>query len=156
MSKEAKIFLGAVVAFSLAEFVGGGIFHLMRNENCFRFLGCNAGFFGYDALVHFLAGIMEMAFLFWLRTKLKKDFLHGIYFYDMAILVAFLALMAVSWELVEFCFDQFRLYVLHVNLLVPNHLAQPSNADTMGDMFFSIFSGKLAAVYFLKSRLRKA
>ena len=59
--------------------------------------------------------------------------------------MALAALIAVSWEFGEFCNDQFRVNVLHMNLVNTNHLDQPSNADTMGDMTFSVVAAAITA-----------
>ena len=54
-------------------------------------------------------------------------------------MLGLVALVSVLWEIFEFSYDSFRIYVLHHDLLQPvNHLTQPSNADTMGDLIFGL------------------
>jgi uncharacterized membrane protein YjdF len=140
--------------FVLFEFVLGNGYRpngidLMNNIRCFKYLGCNAGFFGYDALVHFTAGIFEAPLLIWIF----KRYYHINLFHDgpsdfwknVFILIAVLAFLAFGWEMIEFIFDSYRAGILHQNLLVPNRLLQASDADTMGDMFFSIIGGVIGA-----------
>jgi len=120
--------------------------HLMANGVCYRLLGCNSGFFGYDVVVHFVSGIMDATLIVWLMRKYPSaNMLHGRFWKDFLVIVSIVALIAVSWEFCELCHDQFRMKVLHENLTVPNRLDQPTNDDTMGDMTFSIFGAAVTA-----------
>lgn len=133
---------------------------LMYNGLCFRYLGCNIGFFGYDAVVHFFSGILEAIFLIWLCHKFPKtNILHeDSVWKNIVVLIAFVALLAVTWELLEFSADHFRMYILHENLTNPNILAQPNNSDTMGDFTFGLsgaFLGAFLVKYFDSKSIRK-
>ncbi len=140
MVKFQKLFVSFLLMFLVLEF-GGKALGFMQNAMCYRWLGCNAGFFGYDALVHFVGGITIAIGVLWLSKKSKKlDFFHidEIFWKRMLIILAVAALIGVVWEALEFSYDLFRVLVLHINLLYPNQLAQPSNADTMGDLVFGL------------------
>jgi hypothetical protein len=105
--------------------VGNRFFGFMSDATCFHYLGCNAGFFGYDALTHFVCGIV---IALGLKDKTK----------NLLELLAYAALIGVCWEILEFGYDHFRMVVLHMNLTNPNTLSQPSNVDTMGDLIFGL------------------
>lgn len=135
----------AMALWSGAQFGLGDIWGMMRNSQCFKYLGCNAGFFGFDALVHFLAGILFITFVLWLFHKYPKlNLLHGDFWKNAIILLAIVALLGVTWEIMEFSADHIRMNILHENLTHPNHLAQPSNSDTMGDLTFGLLGAALS------------
>ncbi len=156
--KKLKIILwGAIILFILLEYIGGNIVHLdglklMANGLCFRTLGCNNGFFGYDALVHFSGGFLEAASIFFLANTYPtiSPFVRAEEKYacikNFIIFLGMLAVLGYGWELIEFIFDQVRMGIFHMQLLVPNELAQPTNADTMGDIFFGICGGVFNAL----------
>ncbi len=141
---EASVIISGLVFF-IAEFFGDSWFNLMANSNCFKYLGCNIGFFGYDAIVHFFSGVFEVLLIVWLCTRFAKfSILHaGNAWKNAFILISAVALLSVGWEIFEFSADQFRMKILGYNLTNPNVLAQPSNSDTMGDFTFAL-SGFLA------------
>ena len=119
---------------------------LMANNRCFQLLGCNIGFFGYDALVHFVSGVTEVILIVWLIGKFPSlSLFHHRYWKNFLTLVAVVALIGCLWEMAEFGQDHFRMNVLHKNLTTPNNLDQPNNSDTMGDLVFSIFGATIAA-----------
>jgi hypothetical protein len=140
--------------FFLLEFVIANVFridgkNLIDNSLCFKYLGCNVGFFGYDALVHFTAGIFEAPLIIWLFEKYYHiSLFHNAgshtFWKNLIILIALLVLIAYSWEIIELSYDQFRIIFLHQILFIPDHLnklLQPSNIDTMGDIFCSTMGG---------------
>lgn len=132
----------------------------MYNGKCFQYLGCNIGSFGYDAVVHFFSGIFEAILLIWLCHRFPKtNILHeDSAWKNILVLIAFVALLAVGWELLEFAADHFRIYILHQNLTHPNILAQPNNTDTMGDFIFGLFGafvGALLVKYFDPKSVRR-
>ena len=143
MEKDSRLgvlLVASVSVFILFEVVGGIVFGLMQNYHCFKYLGCNAGFFGYDAFIHFLAGMMELVFILWLAKKSPKfNFFHEDIRKNIIILISLVALVAVSWEIWEFSGDRLRIVLSHQDLLHPNRLFQPSNSDTMGDLCFTLF-----------------
>ncbi len=122
---------------------------LMHNDLCFKYLGCNAGFFGYDALVHLTSGIFEAPILIWLYEKyynigLFHDLKRHDFLRNLVILIALITLICFGWEMVEFLYDQFRMDILHQTLFIPGHLnnlVQPSDTDTMGDITFGMLGG---------------
>ena len=135
-----------VTIFVIASILGNHGPTLMSNDKCFRFLGCNIGFFGYDAAVHFVSGIMDMTLIVWLMRKFSSLSLFQDRFWkNFLITIAIVALLAFSWELFEFGHDQFRIKILHENITNPNTLDQPTNSDTMGDMTFSLIGAAITA-----------
>jgi hypothetical protein len=153
---QTSFFVISVFIFCLFEFVGGHGLLLMENSVCLPYLGCNVGFFGYDALVHFFAGVMEGSFIFWFVSKYPgKQFFHNNeYRKNLVIFISIVALMSVMWETLELIGDHTRTDILHMDVLHPrNELFQASNGDTMGDMFFGLL-GALMMVYIVK-KLKK-
>jgi len=139
--------------FFLIWAIGGNRSGLMDNYACYGWLACNMYFGGYDFLVHLTSGIAEVVALVWImRTFGFFDVMHNRLWKNMLILTALVALISVCWEIGEFISDGIRIYWMHINLLVPNHLYQPSNADTVGDLcaatlgalITSAFSGLMA------------
>jgi hypothetical protein len=128
---------------------GGDYFGWMSNAACYAYLGCNAGFFGYDAIVHMLSGITEVFAFIWItRTFARLDiFNHDTFWKNVLTMVACAALAGVVWEMGECALDSIRLYWLHQNILVPNHLLQPTNDDTMGDLSFGILGAFITACF---------
>lgn len=130
--------------------------HLMANDKCYILIGCSAGFFGYDAVLHFVSGVMTASIIIWLMQKYPKvNLFHEQFWKNVFIVVAIAALVAVSWELVEYGHDQFRMTVLHQNLTSPNRLNQPNVSDTMGDMTFSILAAALTTKALKRSIQKK-
>ena len=83
---------------------------LMTNDKCFSWLGCNIGFFGYDALIHFISGTMDVALIIWLMTKFPSfSLFHNRFWKNLLTVVALVALIAVLWEILEFSHDYFRI-----------------------------------------------
>lgn len=140
------MFAGAV--WGGAQFILGDVFGMMNNKNCFDSLGCNAGFFGFDALVHFLAGFLFIAGVLWyFHKRPKKALLSDSLGKNIFILLAIVALLGVGWEIFEFSADTVRTVGLHMNLQNPNHLAQPSDADTMGDLIFEQLGALVSIIW---------
>ncbi|HEU5114353.1 MAG TPA: hypothetical protein VFT82_01145 [Candidatus Paceibacterota bacterium] len=137
-----KLFILLAFCF-LVLFGASKIFGLMRNALCYPYLGCNIGFFGYDALLHFVSGMMEVAGLVWLGLRYRLYSFQDRFWKNAVFLIALIALIAVSWEFVEFAYDHFRMDILHTNLTNPNQMAQASNSDTMGDIFFSMLGSAI-------------
>lgn len=127
--------------------VGSEPLGLMKNSTCLPHLGCNAGFFGYDALTHFLCGIVIALGLAWLSDRHPGWNIFGrSALRNLFVILAVAALIGTLWEVLEFCFDYFRAYALHMNLYSPNQAAQPSNADTVGDMAFGLLGAFFASM----------
>ncbi|MHB8661036.1 MAG: hypothetical protein ACYC75_03870 [Minisyncoccota bacterium] len=134
----------------------GELFDGAPNSACYPYLGCDAGFFGYDALEHFLFGFAAVWIIIWLCKKFPRySILNAERWKSGLILVACIALIAVLWEIGECFRDAYLLDIVHEHLinlrLHINYLAQPSNFDTMGDLTFTLL-GSLIALPFLRYR----
>ncbi len=148
--KVERWFIASAAAFSLFQFVGGDLFDLSKNYNCFKYLGCNVGFFGYDVIVHFFGGLMEAMFLVWLMEKYPKfNILSKSFLKNAIIIIAVCVLIGVVWEMYEFGYDHFRMDVLHEDIVQKNQLLQPTNSDTMGDLTFGLL-GAASALALIK------
>ena len=128
------------------------------NTACVKFLGCGAGFFGYDALEHFLWGVLVVVFSIGICVKFPLlNLLHNDALWkNVLLLLAFLALVSVGWELLEYSHDHILTQFAFFNKLAflkPQSLAQPSNVDTMGDLTFDLLGGALG-ILILKANLR--
>ncbi|MGC9605249.1 MAG: hypothetical protein ABSF56_00605 [Minisyncoccia bacterium] len=135
-----------VAVFVVGWFLGVKGPVLIANDRCYAILGCNIGFFGYDAALHFVSGVMDASLIVWLMRRFPAiDLFHERFWKNFLIIVSLVAMIAVSWEFGEFCHDQFRMKILHENMTVPNRLDQPTDSDTMGDMTFSILGAALTA-----------
>jgi hypothetical protein len=142
----------------LGEFVTGWA----TNNMCYAYLGCNDGFFGYDAVEHFVFGFALVFAFLWLGRMLPTvSFVAGNRTKTVLTLLAHVALVAVVWEMVECGWDQYRITILHETLfsfrLHVDQLAQSSNLDTMGDILCTIlgalFSSAMAE--FLEPQILK-
>ena len=134
------IFLCISIVVWLAISIPGEFFTgWATNSYCYQYLGCNEGFFGYDAVEHLLFGFsLLLAFLF------LGDRYEGISLIttsrakSIVTLLAYVALAAVIWEMFECGWDQYRVVILHETLfsfrLHIDALSQSSNLDTMGDI----------------------
>lgn len=146
----APVIIAAPVFF-LGEFGLGWALGWMDNSLCFRYFGCNAGFFGYDAFVHFLGGILEATFMLWLAKNYRRlNIFHETFWKNLFVLIAIVALISISWEMFEFSYDHVQTNLLHEDILHPYDVKlQPSNDDTMGDLTFGLL-GALSAIVILK------
>ena len=128
---------------------------LMNNTTCYKYLGCNAGFFGYDAIQHLLFGPFLLFAIIWFCKKFPKySILQKERWKNIVILIAIITFVALLWELCEFVHDSYNVTILHERLfnyrLHINSLDQPSNQDTMGDMFFNIFGAVIGIFAYFK------
>lgn len=128
---------------------------LMDNVTCFKYLGCNSGFFGYDAIQHLLFGSTLLFAIIWFCKKFPK---YSIFekerWKNIIILISLITLVALLWELLEFFHDSYNVTILHEHLLNYrlhiNTLDQPSNQDTMRDMFFNVFGAIIGIFAYFK------
>ncbi len=147
--------ISSIIVFLTLSFLGNHGSTFMSNDKCYALLGCNIGFFGYDVMVHFISGIMEASLIILLMKKfLSFNLFHESFWKNLLVVVSLVALIAFSWEFGELCHDQFRVKVLHENLINPNNLDQPTSNDTMGDMTFSILGATITA-FALRSFMKK-
>ena len=154
--KGLAIFILVItVIFLIMAYLGTHGPVLTSNFACYKYLGCNIGFFGYDALQHFASGIMLTSVIIWIMRNFPSlSLFQNKFWKNFLILVALSALIAFIWEFGEFSFDQFRMKILHENLISENRLDQPTNNDTMGDMTFAVVATILTTIA-LKSFIEK-
>jgi hypothetical protein len=148
------ILLCSVIIFLILRVGFGYGLNWFDNDFCPKYLGCTGGFFGFDMLVHFSTGVLEVISIFWLVKRFPKlNILHDKFWKNVIILVAFAALIGVVWEFWEFGVDHFRMFILHWDLFYPkNLLMQASNTDTTGDLVLGLL-GALSAIFSLKSMM---
>ncbi len=147
-------FFFSTLLFAAAEFFADSSFWLIENSRCFHYLGCNAGFFGYDVIVHFFGGIFEVMLIVWVGEKyLHLNILHSRFWKNALTLVMAIAFFAVVWEIYEFALDSFGTRLINsVFYILNNNPTQPGNSDTMGDMTFAIL-GALSGIFILRAMI---
>jgi hypothetical protein len=145
--RSERRLLFTAILFADVQFGMGHLLHLLSNSLCFPYLGCNVGFFGFDALIHVVGGAFLTTLMLWLGERYEKlNFPEKDVWKTILVLLAIIALVGVIWEIWEFAVDHFRMLVLHENLIYPiNRLNQATNSDTMGDLTFN-FVGALIAI----------
>lgn len=135
----------------IVDLFGEVIGSLGSNYECIKYIGCTSGFFGYDAIEHFLCGLTFALLLAWICRKFPSySILTDKRWKNALIIISVVALVAVCWEFLECAHDVFRLDILHQPLfnlkLHINLLDQPTNLDTMGDLAFNVF-GSIVALF---------
>lgn len=130
--------------FAAAIFLGNYLI-LADNWVCSA-IGCNFGFFGYDTVVqHFTAGILGVVILVWfVHSFLKLNVLGQGFSRNLLVIAAIVGLVGICWELFEFIQDIIRIKLFSLNnadAAIRNYLAQPSSADTVGDLTFDVLGG---------------
>ena len=135
------------------EGLGGS---LGLNHSCLKYIGCSVGFFGYDAIEHFLFGVtatLSLVLLFEISPKYSILDLNSKYWKNILIIIISVMFISVLWEFLECAHDVFRSNLLNQILinrkLNINLLDQPNNLDTMGDLFFSLI-GSIIPFFFIK------
>ncbi len=112
------------------------------NATCSVYIGCVAGFFGYDALEHLCSGAAMALTFIWLSLRYPTYSIiqHNVW-KTVLMIIATATFVAVLWEIGECAHDLVRLDVFHQPLynirLHVNLLDQPTNLDTMGDLIFN-------------------
>lgn len=148
--------VAATLLFAFFSIIGNYGPDLMANGLCFKYFGCNSGFFGFDAVVHLVSGIAETAVILMLMRRFPSfSVLHSSFWKDLLFVLSLALLIGFIWEFVEFIPDQYRVLVLHANLTSPDRLYQASNNDTMGDLLATMFGALLVAVPFIRSIKRR-
>ncbi len=137
----------------------------IMNGSCMKYLGCIDGFFGFDAVQHFLFGIALLFTIFWLCKRypeysiLPED--KNKRWKTALTLIAYVVFISVLWEFLECAHDYYNVsllhqdffnYTLHIDI---NYLDQPTNLDTMGDLFFSAVGTIVALFIYLVSKPEK-
>lgn len=144
-------FLIILITFIIFYILGHAGPAYLVGTTCVTFLGCNAGPLGYDALLHVISSILYVLGLLWLIKKYPKlTILTDNLWKNVFIIISFVALMSVAWEIIEYTHDSIR---LAQNPSFPTlELDQPTNADTMGDLIISLIAGA-ATLPFVKKQL---
>ncbi len=138
---------GLAALFLFGEFVAGHSWDLMDNARCFPYIGCNAGLWGYDAVLHTLSGVIAVVALLWLgRIWSRFDF----YSYTplrrgVSIFIILLAI-GIGWETWEFSVDQLVVGSVNPQLIRFGVPLQPSALDTVGDLVVSTVGGLVTLV----------
>lgn len=133
------------------EGLGGS---LGLNQSCLKYLGCSIGFFGYDALEHFLFGVSATFIIIWIfKTFPQHSFFSTKKWKNILTIIVLVMFISVIWEFIEFFHDIFRFdifdkFLINQKLNI-NLLDQPNNIDTMGDLFFSL-CGSVIPLFFIK------
>lgn len=115
------------------------VFNIANGSGCFGILGCDAGFFGYDGVVHFFAGLVETVGIVWIIYKhpqyniFKKTFLKS-----SLIVVGIVSLITILWESQEYIADLFEGSTIHT-IVYLGASAQSGLSDTMGDIILGFF-----------------
>lgn len=121
------------------------------NSQCLKYLGCNMGFFGFDAVWHFFGGIFIASTIVLIERMFPRlDFFQEDKLKNYIIFIALVVMIAVGWEMLEFTHDHVLgeiPYVRDIKILELQSVAQPSNPDTMGDLFFDIWGGLAASLF---------
>ena len=156
--KSSLLSLGSLtificVIYSIVTFLGEFYPGWATTQTCYRFLGCNVGFGGYDAVEHFLFGIVLSLFIIWLSRKYTHlGFKGEPVWRSILCIISFVALVSVCWEFYECAYDAFRQNILHEVLfnfrLHIDLLDQPSNIDTMGDLFYDILGAVVGCFWY--------
>jgi len=159
LSKLGLLTTYVTIVYVVCDLAGEIMGNLGSNYQCLRFIGCTTGFFGFDAIEHFMSGASFLLLIaLFMRKYPKYSLLVGNRFKDAFVLVCVLALIAVCWEIGECAHDYFRVVFLHEQLfsvrLHINVLDQPSNLDTVGDLFFNTL-GAIVASFFMNVGIAK-
>ncbi len=150
-ARRVTIVLGIIwlLVTAYGEFLNGA-----PNSACYPYLGCDAGFFGYDALEHFLFGLTAVGAIIWLCERFPNySILRGNRLEMGLVLISLVCFIAVLWEIGECFRDAYLLDIAHIRLLDLrlhiNYLAQPSNFDTMGDLSFTLLGSAISLLLLL-------
>lgn len=134
-------FLIVFAVFAAPELFPSGdpsTFNLINNSRCFPIVGCNSGFFGYDGIAHIVGGILWTIAFIWLMNRYPRlHILHKSFVKSFFIIIACIALLHIAWELYEYILDILDSYNLQRDLYF-HEIAQPGNADTIGDLTFGL------------------
>lgn len=153
-TQAGSVVLIATSFFLLVCLLGEGpLMGWASNKECYVYLGCTNGFFGYDAIEHFLFGIVGILTLVWIFKRFTRfSFEQNRRWKNALILLSLTLSIALLWEFIEFVYDIVHVEILHVPLfnfkLHINLLAQPSNFDTIGDFAFCTL-GAISTLFFV-------
>ena len=147
------LLLSTFIIWFCVTFFGEFLYFWAGNSTCSKYLGCVAGFAGYDAFEHLFFGILATFSIVWLcRHFPKYSILDSNKWKNFLVIIATIALVSVLWEITECAHDALRVDVLHEALrnfsLHVNYLDQPTNLDTMGDLTFSLI-GSIVGFFLL-------
>ena len=116
--RRLTLFLAAAtVVWFLLTVLGEFITGWATNNICYTYLGCNDGFFGYDAMEHLLFGFALLTFMLWLGRRFPSfSLIAHTRIKTIVTLLAYVAFAAVIWEMFECGWDQYRVVILHETL----------------------------------------
>ncbi len=121
------------------------------NNYCPNYFSCTIGFFGFDALQHFFGGIISL-FIIGYYSELYPQYslFHQNKVKNFVILLSVSIFLAFMFEGGEMVHDAFRFGIRHIAESVSGHhqLDQPTNLDTMGDMFFHAIASMIVIWFF--------
>lgn len=151
LSRIAILSLALVVLWITVNLIGK-IKDYDSNNYCSKIFGCTSSFFGYDALEHFAFGIVIIFLIVWLCKSFPKySILCENVWKTIFVLITFSVFISVLWEFGECAHDAIRLNLLQEHLinfkLHLDLLDQPTNLDTMGDMFFNLCGSLLSLIF---------
>ncbi len=144
--------LFSVLAFAVATFIGDH-YGFTLNNWC-EYFKCTTGFYGYDAIQHFIGGAFIAFSVIYISIRYPE---HSLFtntkWKNFIIIISVVALISIFWEIGECFHDYLRVQILHEHLVSLkfhfNYLDQPTNVDTMGDLTFSLL-GSILAFLFLR------
>ncbi len=131
-SKRIIIALAStILILAVITFIGDQL-GFTANNYCPNYLGCVTGFFGFDAVQHFMGGIISL-FLIASFSEMYPEYslFHHNRVKNFIILVSVSVLLAFIWELGEMSHDAWRFGILHFPLTLggKHQLDQPTNLD---------------------------
>jgi hypothetical protein len=122
------------------------VFELMPNSLCLNYLGCNGGFFGFDAYRHLYSGMVVGFIILWFFLIHRKSTFFPLSISKQILFMIIAAsIFCILWEAGEYIQDRIRIAFFDPTAVVNNRLSQPSVADTIGDSIFSLL-GYLSAL----------
>ncbi len=136
--KIAVGFLSSILIFLIATYIGdqGG---WTANQYCPNYISCVVGFFGFDAMQHFLGGAISLFIIgFYSDMYPEYSLFHENRVKNFLILLSVSIFLAFMFEVGEMSHDAWRFGIRHISQSMSgaHQLDQPMNLDTMGDMFF--------------------
>lgn len=94
--------------------------------------------FWYDLFVHAMSGVFTLILAYYILNNSKSKNTNGVI--KFLYCIGFVALVAVSWEIIEFIVD-------NVFSLNTQHNLDTGVADTMGDMIAGLFGGLIGYIF---------
>lgn len=140
--RELLLLVFLLALFALLEFIIGAGFSWAAPDVCFRYIGCNRGFFGFDGITHAVSGAAEgTIFAILVRGARRQRTLRRHLF----MLALFALCLAIGWELTEWFVDNLQLPLRYPELFFGTTAGyQLSRIDTFGDI---VCTGSMAYLF---------